>query len=58
MGATIYYVLVKYWSFVKYPQAEIVNPSDDEYLGITAGRCWEIVMNEKPVEVMVTVSQE
>ena len=42
VGAGAYYVLAKYWWFVKYPQAEIVNPNDDLYLGITAGRDWHI----------------
>ena len=42
VGAVLYYVLAKYWWFKKYEQAEIVDPSDDKYLGITVGRDWEI----------------
>lgn len=42
VGAGVYYVLAKYWWFVKYPQAEIMNPRDELYLGITAGRDWHI----------------
>lgn len=41
-GAAIYYVLAKYWYFNKHRQAEIDNPSDEDYLGITVGRDWEI----------------
>ena len=42
VGAVIYYVFAKYWWFKKYPQAEIVDPDDAKYLGITAGRDWMI----------------
>jgi nucleobase:cation symporter-1, NCS1 family len=42
IGATLYYVLAKYWWFTKYPQAEIENPSDEKYLGISVGRDWII----------------
>ncbi|WP_110926572.1 NCS1 family transporter [Bacillus massiliglaciei] len=42
LGCACYYVLAKYWWFKKYEQAEITNPSDDKYLGITVGRDWEI----------------
>ncbi|KMY46364.1 nitrate reductase [Bacillus sp. FJAT-27916] len=41
-GAFLYYVLAKYWWFKMYPQAEIEDPSDEKFLGITAGRDWEI----------------
>lgn len=37
VGAIVYYVLAKYWWFKKYPQAELVDPSDAKYLGITVG---------------------
>ncbi|MGA9225077.1 MAG: cytosine permease, partial [Mesobacillus sp.] len=40
VGAIIYYVLAKHWWFVKYKQAEIEDPSDEKYLGITVGRDW------------------
>ena len=37
VGAFVYYVLAKYWWFKKYPQAEIEDPNDAKYLGITVG---------------------
>ncbi|MCG7343632.1 NCS1 family transporter [Sporosarcina sp. ACRSL] len=47
VGAIVYYVLAKYWWFKKYPQAELDNPSDAEYLGLTVGHDWDdIVMQE------------
>ncbi|RIW28564.1 nitrate reductase [Bacillus salacetis] len=42
VGAICYYVLAKFWWFKKYEQAELLNPSDDKYLGISVGRDWEI----------------
>lgn len=42
VGAILYYVLAKYWWLKKYKQAEIENPSDELYLGITVGRDWVI----------------
>ncbi|WP_096549875.1 NCS1 family transporter [Ureibacillus thermosphaericus] len=51
-GAVIYYILAKYWWFKKYPQAEIVDPDDSKYLGITAGRDWMIDGTETDVEVI------
>lgn len=50
--------LAKYWWFKKYPQAEIVNPSDDEYLGITAGRSREIDAVPEPIGVQQTASTD
>jgi nucleobase:cation symporter-1, NCS1 family len=59
VGAVIYYVLAKFWWFKKYPQAEVVNPSDEEYLGITAGRSWEIDdVQAEPIAVPTTVSAD
>ncbi|MGJ9457438.1 NCS1 family transporter [Oceanobacillus sp. CF4.6] len=55
VAAIVYYFLSKYWYFNKFPQAEIINPSDEEYLGITVGRDWTIDENineEKPMEVV------
>jgi NCS1 family nucleobase:cation symporter-1 len=46
VGAAIYYILAKYWWFKKYQQAEIENPSDALYLGISVGRDWLIDENE------------
>ncbi|WP_251550546.1 NCS1 family transporter [Neobacillus muris] len=41
-GAAIYFVLARFWWFKKYPQAEIQDPSDEKYLGISVGRDWII----------------
>ena len=46
VGAALYYVLAKYWWFRMYPQAEINDPSDEKYLGITAGNSWTIDEND------------
>ena len=35
-------VLAKFWWFQKYPQAELEEPDDEKYLGITVGRDWVI----------------
>lgn len=58
VGAVIYFILAKYWWFKKYPQAEIINPSDEDYLGITTGRSWEIDVEAEPISVPSTVSTE
>jgi nucleobase:cation symporter-1, NCS1 family len=50
IGAALYYVLAKYWWFAKYPQAEIENPSDEKYLGISVGRDWIIDESETVFE--------
>jgi nucleobase:cation symporter-1, NCS1 family len=42
VGAVVYYVLAKYWWFEKYKQAEIEDPSDEKYLGISVGRDWVV----------------
>ncbi|MFZ3589118.1 NCS1 family transporter [Bacillus sp. DJP31] len=42
IGAACYYVLAKYWWFAKYKQAEIEDPSDELYLGLSVGRDWII----------------
>ena len=47
VGAATYYVLAKYWWFKKYEQAEITEPSDEKYLGITVGRDWVILNNDE-----------
>jgi NCS1 family nucleobase:cation symporter-1 len=41
-----YYFISKYWYFKKFPQAEIEDPSDEKYLGITVGQDWEISEEE------------
>ncbi|MCM3760106.1 NCS1 family transporter [Alkalihalobacillus oceani] len=46
IGAVSYYLLAKYWWFQKYKQAEIEDPDDDKYLGITVGRDWLIDSEE------------
>lgn len=42
VGGICYYVLAKTWYFNKYKQAEIEDPDDEKYLGITVGRDWII----------------
>lgn len=42
LAGAIYYVLAKYWYFKKFPQAEVEDPDDGKYLGITVGRDWVI----------------
>jgi nucleobase:cation symporter-1, NCS1 family len=56
VGAICYYFLAKYWWFQKYKQAEIEDPDDEKYLGITVGRDW--IIDEEPIEAsdVVTVS--
>lgn len=46
VGAVIYYILAKYWYFNKFIQAEIIDPDDEKYLGVTVGRDWEISETE------------
>jgi nucleobase:cation symporter-1, NCS1 family len=48
VGALCYYILAKFWWFKKYEQAELVDPSDEKYLGISVGREWDIALQEKP----------
>lgn len=50
VAGAIYYVLAKYWYFIKFPQAEIEDPSDDKYLGITVGRDWCIDEDQEEEE--------
>lgn len=47
VGGGVYYVLAKYWWFKKYKQAEIEDPDDEKYLGITVGRDWIIDEGEE-----------
>ncbi|WP_347550139.1 NCS1 family transporter [Pseudalkalibacillus hwajinpoensis] len=54
VGAGTYYVLAKYWWFKKYEQAEIVEPSDEKYLGITVGRDW-IISSDSEVQTVKEV---
>lgn len=56
VGGVAYYILAKYWWFKKYQQAEIEDPSDEKYLGITVGRDW--VIDESPETVVVPESTE
>ncbi|WNB93344.1 NCS1 family transporter [Bacillus sp. NEB1478] len=51
LGAVCYYVLCKYWYFQKYKQAEIEDPSDEKYLGITVGRDWDLNDETQDVEL-------
>ena len=57
VGAILYYVLAKYWWFKKYPQAEILDPDDSKYLGITAGRDWIIDGKEADVDIIIGTEQ-
>lgn len=51
LGAACYYVLCKYWYFDKYKQAEIEDPSDERFLGITVGRNWNLDDEKVPVKL-------
>lgn len=54
VGGISYYLLGKYWWFEKYKQAELVDPNDEKYLGISVGRNWEIeVEPESEVDVVI-----
>ncbi|WP_273129355.1 NCS1 family transporter [Bacillus weihaiensis] len=57
VGAISYYFLGKYWWFKKYKQAELLDPNDDKYLGISVGRNWEIKVEEE-VEVDLVIGAE
>lgn len=58
VGAIVYYVLAKYWWFKKYPQAEIEEPNDEKYLGITVGRDWEIEVEPETVTAPKVVNEK
>jgi NCS1 family nucleobase:cation symporter-1 len=58
VGAIIYYFLAKYWWFKKYEQAELVDPSDEKYLGITVGRDWDIETGEESVLVSEPINTQ
>jgi len=47
IGGGVYYFLAKYWWFKKYKQAEIEDPDDEKYLGITVGRDWNITIEDE-----------
>ncbi|MBM7648617.1 NCS1 family nucleobase:cation symporter-1 [Bacillus ectoiniformans] len=55
LAAVCYYVLTKFWWFKLYKQAEIEEPSDEKYLGITVGRDWKIVTDEEMITEEQTV---
>ena len=42
VGGISYYLLGKFWWFEKYKQAELMEPNDEKYLGISVGRNWSI----------------
>lgn len=42
VGGISYYLLGKFWWFEKYKQAELLEPNDEKYLGISVGRNWSI----------------
>jgi nucleobase:cation symporter-1, NCS1 family len=58
VGAIIYYFLAKFWWFKKYEQAELLDPSDEKYLGITVGRDWEIEASEESVLVTEPINTQ
>jgi NCS1 family nucleobase:cation symporter-1 len=58
VGGIIYYFLAKFWWFKKYEQAEVVDPSDEKYLGITVGRDWEIEAGEESVLVTEPINTQ
>lgn len=58
VGAIVYYVLAKYWWFKKYPQAEIEEPNDEKYLGITVGRDWEIEVETETMTAPQVVNEK
>lgn len=58
IGGIVYYVLAKHWWFKKYKQAEIEDPSDEKYLGITVGRDWVIDAEEEVVMVHDAVNPQ
>ncbi|MFK3936942.1 NCS1 family transporter [Alkalihalobacillus sp. NPDC078783] len=46
VGGVLYYVSAKYWWFHKYKQAELEDPSDERFLGLTVGKDWLIDQDE------------
>jgi len=61
VGAISYYVLGKFWWFEKYKQAELMEPNDDKYLGISVGRNWSIeteISSEQEVVIPVDPATE
>ena len=57
IAGLVYYFLAKYWWFKKYKQAELEDPSDEKYLGITVGREWEIDLELEPDVVSDTPAE-
>ncbi|WP_108671015.1 NCS1 family transporter [Peribacillus acanthi] len=55
VGGGCYYVLAKYWWFAKYKQAEIEDPDDQKYLGISVGRDWVISDDTKEAPTKISV---
>ncbi|MGE8003376.1 NCS1 family transporter [Lysinibacillus sp. NPDC093216] len=58
VGALVYYVLAKYWWFKKYPQAELKDPSDAKYLGITAGHNLDELFGQQQAPAPTVVPNE
>jgi nucleobase:cation symporter-1, NCS1 family len=54
LGFICYYVLMKGWYLKRHPQKEIESGFSDEYLGISAGRDWEIIDQSGEEEVAST----
>ncbi|USK35472.1 NCS1 family transporter [Bacillus sp. F19] len=49
VGCITYYILAKYWWFVIYTQAELKDPDDQKYLGISVGNDWTIDLEDESV---------
>jgi len=58
VGALVYYILAKYWWFKKYPQAELEDPSDAKYLGITAGHNLDELFGQQQAPAPTVVPDE
>ncbi|WP_332693981.1 NCS1 family transporter [Halalkalibacter lacteus] len=56
IGGVSYYVLAKYWWFEKYKQAELIDPSDEKYLGLTVGRDWKIELEKGRSDVEIEIA--
>ncbi|MDR0137113.1 NCS1 family transporter [Metabacillus idriensis] len=49
VGCFVYYILAKYWWFQIYAQAELIDPDDQKYLGISVGNDWTIDFEDEAV---------
>ena len=49
VGGILYYVSAKYWWFQRYKQAELEDPSDERFLGLSVGKDWLIDQDESEI---------